>query len=107
FNGSSTRLANAANVAATWSAPSLAPGYYSVAIYRLAVSTNSQAANFTVVHNGITEAPISVNLAPSTSGFFEVGTFFFSGAPGELVRLSQGATVGNLRTDAVRFTKLP
>ncbi|MDZ4848462.1 MAG: hypothetical protein SGI77_04160, partial [Pirellulaceae bacterium] len=104
FNGSSTRIAGAANAAATWNAPSLAPGYYTVSIYKVAVLSNSASANLTVIHNGITEPMQTINLASGTSGFVEIGTYFFSGAPGELVRLSKGTTVGNLRSDAVRFT---
>ncbi len=107
FNGTTTRIANAANATATWNAPSLAPGLYSVAIWRVPVSTNSNNARVTIVHNGITSSPITVDLSTGVAGFLELGTFFFSGAPGELVRLSQGTILGNLRADAVRFTKLP
>ncbi len=35
----------------------------------------------TIVHNGITASPITVDLSTGAAGFFELGTFFFSGAP--------------------------
>ncbi len=38
FNGTTTRLANAANAVATWNAPSLIPGYYEVAFYKIALA---------------------------------------------------------------------
>ncbi len=107
FNGTTTRITNAATATATWNAPSLAPGLYSVAIWRVVLPTNSNNARVTIVHNGITASPITVDLSTGAAGFFELGTFFFSGAPGEFVRLSQGTVLGNLRADAVRFTKVP
>jgi hypothetical protein len=107
INGSSTRFSSAANAAATWNAPTLLPGFYSVAIWKVVNESSSTNASVTIVHNGITEPVQTINLTTGTSGFVELGTFFFSGAPGEFVRLSHGATVGTLRADSVRFNKLP
>jgi len=107
INGSTTRFSSNANAVATWNAPTLVPGFYSVAIWRVASTSNSANASVTVVHNGITEPVQTINFSTGASGFVELGTFFFSGAPGEYVRLSQGTSVGNLRADSVRFTKLP
>lgn len=105
YNNSSSRYSPYANAVATWT-PNLAPGYYSIAIFKLANTVSSINARLSVVHNGITETQ-TVDLRSATAGFVDLpGVFYFQGSPSELVRLTQGTTVGNLRTDALRFTKV-
>jgi subtilisin-like proprotein convertase family protein len=104
YNGSSTRYSASSNAAATWT-PTLAAGYYAVAIYKPLSNASSVNAVVTVKHNGITETQI-LDERSAVGGFYQLGVYYFSGAGGEFVKLAQGATVGNLRADAVRFKQV-
>ena len=55
-------------------------------------------------HVGYIEQQL-IDLAAGTSGFAELGTFYFASQGPEFVSLARG-TVATLRADAVRFTKI-
>jgi hypothetical protein len=106
YNNSSTRYSPSTNAKAEWT-PMLSPGFYTIAIFKLANNTSSSNAQLSVVHDGLIDTQ-SVDLRASTAGFVELpGVFSFRGAGGELVRLLQGTAGGYLRADAIRFTKVP
>jgi hypothetical protein len=103
YNGSSTRYSASANATATWTT-GFVPGYYKVELYKVVSAGNTTNATFSVVHNGITDSQ-TVDLTTGSSGFADLGTYYFSGAGGELAKLVRGSS-GNVRTDAVRFTRI-
>jgi hypothetical protein len=103
-NGSNTRFSAAANASAVWRLPSaFSAGNYRIEFFKVASSTSSSNAKITIAHSG-TSTIKSIDLSTGTSGFVDLGIFAFNGNPGEFLRLSQGAVVGTLRADAVRFT---
>jgi hypothetical protein len=104
YNNSSTRFSASTSATATWT-PTLTPGAYQISFYRVSNASNQTSAKLTIKHNGITEAPVTINLT-GPSGFVTLpGTYTFSGAGNEFLKLSQ-TTAGTLRADAVRFTKV-
>jgi hypothetical protein len=106
YNGTGSRYSTSANAEVTW-APTLTAGFYTIDIFKLATQSSSTNAHFSIVHHGQTETQ-TIDLRAATAGFVTVpGTFYFDGSAGELVKLTQGASVGTLRADAVRFTKVP
>lgn len=104
FNNTNTRISSAASAVATWT-PALSAGYYSISIFLPATTASSAGARISVLANG-TSYNHTVDLRSASGGFIDLpGKFFFGGNGAELVRMQQGTTLGNLRADAIRFTK--
>lgn len=101
YNNSNTRFSAVSNATATWTPTLPAPGFYAVAIYVVVYAGNSSNAKISISHNGVVEN-LTLDLNAGTSGFVELGMFYFSGSGNEFVKLAAG-TSGNIRADAVRF----
>lgn len=103
--GSSTWYSVSSSASVRWTA-TLPPGFYSVSIYNVVNANSTTNARVSLVHNGITEPDQTLNQTIGTSGYVTLGSFYFSGSASEYVQLSKTGS-GNLRADAVRFTRLP
>lgn len=101
-DNSSTRFAINVAASASWTPSYLPAGFYTVEFYKVANTNSSSSAKVSVVHNGVTDVR-SVDLRPGTSGFVDLGTFYFSGGGNEFIKLSQTTSM-TLRADAVRLT---
>jgi hypothetical protein len=106
YQDTATRYSSSANATARWT-PVLTPGFYSIAVFKVASSSSSSDAKFSVVHDGLTDVRI-FDLRTSQARFVELsGSFYFRGTGNEFVQLTQGSSLGILRADAIRFTKIP
>jgi hypothetical protein len=102
YDGSTTRYnTSTKSPSATWT-PTLAPGNYAVSFYKVVASGSSTNAKVSVIANGRTTNQ-NMNFTTGTSGFVDLGTFYFNGSGSEHVKLTGN---GVLRADAVRFTKV-
>jgi beta-glucanase (GH16 family) len=97
--GTSTRYSGTPGATATWT-PTLPAGTYAVSIYRVSNPGSDTNAQVDVSANGTTGSQ-GLNLGTGSSGWVSLGTFTFSGAGGEFVRIRRGNSW--VRADAVRF----
>jgi|GEM_PF-1697590 len=111
YNGSSTLLTGNFGNYVTWT-PSqtswFTPGDYTVSVY-LVQRPSSNAAAAVEVHPDGASYSRNIDIGGlNGSGFVELGTFRFSGALSEYVKLSkQSGSTGNVHADAVKFVKVP
>ncbi len=103
-NNSTSRFSAQATATASWSASTLTPGFYKVEFYKMVVSNSSTAVDIRVTHADGVKTLRTSQAANGPSGWTDLGIYRFNGSATERVVLSNAASGGFLRADAVRFT---
>lgn len=110
YNGTTTRVTGGVGNYATWTpAAGTVQGTYKVSIFKVKRPTLTDDANgkIDVVHSGTTYTRF-IDFTQGTSEWVELGTFTFSGAGDEFVKMTKMSTVNGtfIHADAVKFEKV-
>ncbi|MBD2847594.1 cadherin-like beta sandwich domain-containing protein [Paenibacillus sp. IB182496] len=113
YNGSSTVYTGYYGSYATWTpaeSDAFEPGEYTVYVYLVKRTSGNATAELEVHHGGAASPdaqPFDLD-QQAASGFEELGTYTFTGAAGEYVRLAkQTGSSGYVHADAVKFVRAP
>jgi beta-glucanase (GH16 family) len=103
YSLSSSRYSAGSGAYAKWTPNILSAGNYHVYIYKIFYSTSDTNAQISIVHNGTTEPTQSVNYASGSSGWVDLGSYYFAAGTGGYVKNTRSNS--NARADMVKFIK--
>lgn len=107
FNNSFTKYTRNPGASAQWNYPTNSPGLYRVSVYKVAHSSNNPTNPYGVRHSDRTSEAAIRGHNEGASGWIELGTYEFSGAGSEHVKITHGSNSNTVsRASAVRFVEI-